>query len=408
MKKIVIVGAGASGVVCAIKAKNSNNEVILLEKNSEPLKKILVTGNGRCNYFNDDQNIKHYHSDDDSLIDEIINDDNTKLVKEFFDSIGVVPKIKGGYYYPYSNQAVAIKSVLMQELNKKGIKLITDFNVKEIRKENNKFIIKSHDSEVIADSIVISTGSKAAPKTGSSGDGYLFASNFNHTIVDVLPGLTQLKANENYFKLWSGIRCDAKVSLYEDDMFIKDEVGEIQLIDYGVSGIVIFNLSSFISRGLNKNKKEEIVIDFLPVLNLKSSYELRKWIDERVKKIGNKRLSELFDGVLNYKLVSAILKKINFKGDRYYNSLSEEEKNVLSENIHSLKIKIDGVNSFEKSQVCSGGVKLSELNLKTFESKIVDNLYFIGEVVDIDGDCGGYNLTFAFLSGIKVGESLND
>lgn len=408
MKKIVIVGAGASGVVCAIKAKNSNNEVILLEKNSEPLKKILVTGNGRCNYFNDDQNIKHYHSDDDSLIDEIINDDNTKLVKEFFDSIGVVPKIKGGYYYPYSNQAVAIKSVLMQELNKKGIKLITDFNVKEIRKENDKFIIKSHDSEVIADSIVISTGSKAAPKTGSSGDGYLFASNFNHTIVDVLPGLTQLKANENYFKLWSGIRCDAKVSLYEDDMFIKDEVGEIQLIDYGVSGIVIFNLSSFISRGLNKNKKEEIVIDFLPVLNLKSSYELRKWIDGRVKKIGNKRLSELFDGVLNYKLVSAVLKKINLKPDRYYNSLTDSEKNLLSENIHSLKINIDGVNSFEKSQVCSGGVKLSELNLKTFESKLVNNLYFIGEIVDIDGDCGGYNLTFAFLSGIKVGESLND
>lgn len=408
MKKIVIVGAGASGVVCAIKSKNKDNEVILLEKNNEPLKKLLVTGNGRCNYFNDDQDKRHYHSDDNDLIDEIITENNTKMVKEFFESIGVIPKIKNGYYYPYSNQAVAIKSVLMQELNKKGVKVITDFNVREVIKENNKFIIKSDDKEIVSDALVISTGSKAAPKTGSDGAGYLFASNFNHTIINVLPGLTQLKSNENYFKLWSGIRCDAKVSLYEDDMFIKDEVGEIQLIDYGVSGIVIFNLSSHISKGLYKNKKEEIVIDFLPVLDLKSSYELRNWIDERIKKIGNKRLSELFDGVLNYKLVSAILKKINFKGDRYYNSLSEEEKNVLSENIHSLKIKIDSVNSFEKSQVCSGGVKLSELDIKTFESKIVDNLYFIGEVVDVDGDCGGYNLTFAFLSGIKAGESLND
>lgn len=400
MSKTLIIGAGASGFACAICAARNGNKVILLERNSSSCKKILVTGNGRCNYFNIDQDIHHYHSSS-NVIGKIINKSNLDEILLFFDSIGIVPRIKNGYYYPYSNQAVSMKEALLTEAKLLNISIITNYLVKKIEKINEEFII---NDDIKCDNLILSTGGNAYPKTGSDGMGYDFASKFGHTIIKPLPALVQLKSNEKCLKKLCGIRCDAKISLYEGNKLLKEETGELQLTDYGISGICVFNLSYLVSRNLENNKKVHVIINFLPFLNKKDDFI--KYMDNRNKKIKSRTVKELFDGILNYKLVNALLKKANINVNKYYNDLDNDEKEELAKNIIEFKLEITGTNSFDKSQVTTGGVSLDEINLNTMESLKVKKLYLTGELLDVDADCGGYNLTFAFISGIKAGKAI--
>ena len=215
--KIGIIGGGASGLVAAIKAKNENNEVIIFERNKECGKKILATGNGRCNYWNDDQSLLHYESSTKELIENIINEDTEKKVLDLFNNLGIVSKIKNGYYYPFSSQASTIRNVLLDEVKRLGVDIKIEFLVQNIKNINNKFIIYSDNEEICVDKLILATGSLAAPKTGSDGMGLVFLKQFGHTIVKPLPALVQLITDGNYLKDWNGIRSDVIVSLYEND-----------------------------------------------------------------------------------------------------------------------------------------------------------------------------------------------
>ena len=260
--KIIVVGGGCSGVVAAINAKNKDNEVVILERNNTLLKKLLLTGNGRCNYFNEIYSIDNYHSNNMDLVNDFISDKNITMSKEFFDNLGIVPKIKNGYYYPYSNQAVSIKDILVNEVNRLGIKVIYDTYVEDIEKED-KFIIKTNNEEYICDKLILSTGSFAYPKTGSDGHGYSILEKLGHTIIKPVPALVQLNANSKYLKDWDGVRSDVYLELFEDGEYLTKEEGEIQFTNYGISGICTFNLSHFISRGLEENKKYVVKINFV-------------------------------------------------------------------------------------------------------------------------------------------------
>lgn len=399
---IVIVGAGASGLTAAIHAsKNKNNNITLIERNNVLGKKILATGNGKCNYYNSDQNLNHYHSNNNDLIKEIINNKNLKQVEDFFNYLGIIPKIRNGYYYPFSNQATTIRNALVNELNKSNIKILDNEKVTSIKKENNKFIIKTENNSIKADKVIISTGSYASPKTGSDGMGYNFLKEFNHTIIKPLPALVQLKANASYLKEWSGIRTDIKASLYINDEFIKSEEGEIQLTNYGISGICIFNLSRFVSRSLNENKKVKINLNFIPMIDN---------IEDTLSNLNksNKTIKNLLDGILNSKLVDIIIKISSINPNKKYNELSSKELNNLINNLTNLSLDITGTNSFDECQVTTGGIPLTEINLSTMESKKEKGLYITGELLDVDGDCGGYNLTFAWITGILAGSDNND
>ena len=397
MKKIIIIGGGSSGLTCAINSKTDNNEVIVLEKNSSVGKKILVTGNGRCNYFNDDQDINHYHSSNTELISDFINENRINKVLPFFESLGILPDIKDGYYYPKSNQAVSVKNALELECINKGVKIITDVNVLEVSKDNDKFVIKTEKEEYLSDILVIATGSKASPKTGSDGAGYEFAKSFGHSIIKPLPGLVQLVSNSK-LKDASGVRVKAELSLSEDNDYIKSELGELQITDYGISGIVAMQLSSHIARGLDEEKKEEISINFLPGLE-----DPENFIDNLNKNLNNRTISEILDGLLNYKLVNTILNIANIDRNSYYDSLSQNQKDNLINTLTSYKIEINDTKGFDNAQICSGGIPLTEL-ANNFESKLVKDLYFTGEIIDINGDCGGYNLSFAWVSGMTAGD----
>lgn len=395
MKKVVIIGGGASGLVAAIYAAKDKNEVTILERNNSVGKKILITGNGKCNYFNENQSLDHYHSSDKHLLGKILTIHNLSEVLGLFDEIGIVPKIKNNYYYPNSNQAVSIKEALLLECQLLGVQIKTDYLVQEIIKQDNKFII---NNEITADKVIIATGSKAAPKTGSDGIGYTLAEKLNHTIIKPLPALVQLQSDDS-IKDWNGIRCDVNVTLIEKGKKIKEEIGEIQLTDYGVSGICIFNLSGYIARGLDNNQKEELLINFLPDIK-----DFITYMEERNKKVKGRNISRLFDGLLNYKLADILIKKSGLNKEAYWDQLTQKQKEKLSKNITNLKLNITGTNSFDKAQICSGGIPLTEIDQTTMESLKTQGLYFAGEILDVNGDCGGYNLSFAWVTGMLAGK----
>ena len=402
MKKVVIIGAGASGLISSIFAKNKDNEVIILERNSICGKKILATGNGRCNYWNEDQNLRHYNSTSKNLLEKIITLDNQKQIMTLFNRIGIVPKIKNGYYYPTSNQAISIRNALVTEATKLGVKIYQDALVDKVTHSNNKYIVEFNNKKIIADSLIIATGSKASPKTGSTGIGYTLAKSLGHTIIEPLPALVQLVGQGKYFTSWDGIRSDVNVSLYAANKFIKEETGEIQLTSYGVSGICIFNLSRFASAYLKENKKVEVVINFLPWLK----EDAITYFDKRTSLMPSRTIFELLEGLLNNKLLNTFLSILKLDESRKWTNMSKQEKINLINILTNFHLSIIDTKSFDNAQVCSGGVDLSEINPNTMESLINKNLYIVGELLDVDGDCGGYNLSFAWISGMLAGKSI--
>lgn len=403
MSKIVIVGGGAAGLVAAIYASRNNNEVILLEKNNNLGKKILITGNGKCNYWNKDISIKHYNSNNIDILDKIITNENKLEIEKFFDRIGIVPRVKDNYYYPLSNQASSIQTALIKEVELSLVKILNNSEVLSIEKNNNKFEIILKDKKIIADKVILSTGSKANPKTGSDGIGYEILGKFGHKIIKPLPGLVQLRSNLSFMKEWHGIRCDVWVSLYEDNKFIRKEYGEIQLTDYGVSGICVYQLSSRVARGLDKNLDEELEINFLKMLDISNELDFIKYMDDRNNKMYLRTVTELLDGLLNYKLVNLFLKINKINRDSKWNEIDNDKKKKLGIMLTRFRIKIIATNGFDSAQVCSGGVSLDEINPDTMESLLVNNLYIAGELLDVDGECGGFNLGFAWITGYLAG-----
>lgn len=399
MKKIAIIGAGASGIIAALKA-SEKNQVILIDGNDKCGKKILLTGNGRCNYWNEDISLEQYETDAKEALGEILSEENKNETLSFLDSIGIYPKVKNGYYYPFSNQAASIREILDKEIKNRNIEVKYGNKVKEVTKQNDSFVIILENNEKIyADKVVVATGSKAYPKTGSDGFGYEIADSFGHNINMVVPALTQLKANEKFLKDWENVRCDAKISLFVDGQNLKEDVGEIQLTANGISGICVFNISGLASKNISFGKRVEVEINFLP--NLENNFYA--WISDRVNKMPEKTIEEVLESIFNYKLMFVLLKQANISKDKKWNELNENGKKALCDKIEHFRLNIIDTESFDKAQVCTGGVSLTEINPATFESKLVPNLYFVGEVLDVDGKCGGFNLAFAWISGYLAG-----
>ena len=399
MSKVVVIGAGASGIIASLVA-SSFNEVVLLEGMDKCAKKILLTGNGKCNYWNEDINTGKYNTDDVSCLEQIISSTNQENVLSFLSSIGLYPKIKNGYYYPYSTSASSVREIFMKQLEKRNIKIISNFKVKDIKKEKDTFIISSEEKQIKADKIILATGSKAFSKTGSDGSGYILSSTFGHTIHPIYPALTSLISSKKYD--WAGTRVDAKLELFIDDKKVQEELGEIQLTENGISGICTFNISSKVSKNLNK--KITVKINFLPNLE-ESCYQ---FLTKRNEFIKNCTIEELLESIFPYKLMFVLLKEAGIKKDSYWNDLKEEEKNRFVNIVEQFPLEIIDTSSFDKAQVCTGGVSLTEINPLTMESKIVDNLYIVGELLDVDGICGGFNLAFAFITGYLAGKGVNN
>ncbi len=400
MKKVIVIGGGASGMVAAIVAARGGADVIILERNNNNGKKILVTGNGKCNYFNDDFTSKHYYTNSNIDLSLLINDKNKDKVLEFFDSIGVVPMIRDGYYYPYSNQAVSILNSLLIEINKLNIKIINNFMVEDIIKNNNGYKIIGNDREYICDKVILASGSYSYYKYDVI-NSYDMASKLGLNIVKPMPALVQLVVNNSITKKWAGVRVNGIVRLYEDDKFIKEELGEVNFTDYGVSGICIMQFSNIIARGLLENHKYKIKINFVPSI-ADNILDMVSFLDKYDNNCSGRKVIEILDNIINYKLGNVIFDKYK---DMYYKDLSDEMKKDIALNLISYSIDIDSTKGYRESQVCSGGVSLDDINILTMESTNNPGLYIVGELLDITGDCGGYNLGLAWITGIIAGMS---
>ncbi|MBQ9011360.1 MAG: aminoacetone oxidase family FAD-binding enzyme [Bacilli bacterium] len=350
--KVVIIGGGASGLVAAIYAARSNNEVVLIEKNNVCGKKLSITGNGRCNYFNSEMDISHYYSNDAYALKNIINDENVNEILSLFEKIGIVPKIKNGYYYPMSNKASSVRDALVCEMLLENVEIVNDA-VKSVLKKEDKFTIKlENNNDILADKVILALGSCAYPKTGSDGLGYEITKSFGHKIIKPLPALVPLVCDGNYFSLWSGARCDAKVSLFEDGIALKEEFGEIQFTNYGISGICVFNLSSLVSKGLDLEKKEEIVINFVPWMGANSVSDVLDCLEKREDYVSGRNLVQFLSGFLEEKIINVILKVADVNSNKYYSELSNKEKHRLAQCLFAFRLKVVGTKSFENAQVC--------------------------------------------------------
>jgi len=397
MSKVAIIGAGASGIIAALKA-SEKNEVILIDSNDKCGKKLLVTGNGKCNYWNEDINITKYFTNQKDILNNIL--EKKMVVLDYLYNIGIYPKIKNGYYYPMSYQASSIREIFEKEIKRKNIKTMYNSKVLNILKLDNRFVIELENEKLEVDKLIIATGSKASPKTGSDGFGYVIARKFNHNINPILPALVGLNSNDIYIKDWAGVRSDVLLGLYINDELTLEETGEIQLTETGISGICTFNISSLASKSLNSNNKVSVKINFVPQIK-----NFKEFFATRNEQLENRTIEELLESILNYKLTSVILKKSQIKKNTYWNDLNNIEKELLIKNIESFELNINSTNSYDKAQVCTGGIPLNEIDCN-MESNYHKNLYFVGEILDVDGKCGGFNLAFAFITGYIAGSSV--
>lgn len=405
-KSVYIIGAGPAGMMAAITAAESRADVTLLEHNDRIGKKILSTGNGRCNFSNVNQKEEFYRSDNKKFPWEVIQKYPVEQTIDFFETLGIYPKDKNGGLYPFSEQASAVLDVLRMEVERLRIHVLTGIHVKEIVRQKKGFRILAtvngkEEKRFLADSIVLCTGSKAASKLGSDGSGYDLAKKLGHHMIPVVPALVQLKCKENYFKSLAGIRLHGKVSLYVEQKLQGNDTGEIQLTDYGISGIPVFQISRYAAKGIYEKKAVHAVLDFMPDM---SSEELEKFLLQRKSERPVKEMEQFFTGIFNKKLITVLLKNANISLHKKAGELSIKEIKNLVFHIKEWKVEIIGTNPFEQAQVCAGGVDTREIDPETMESKLVDGLYFAGELVDVDGICGGYNLQWAWSSGYLAGK----
>ncbi|MBD8932053.1 MAG: NAD(P)/FAD-dependent oxidoreductase [Ruminococcus sp.] len=401
MRHVAVIGGGAAGMMAAITAAREGVKVTILEHKDRIGKKILSTGNGRCNFTNTYQTPACYRSDNRDFAWNIIQKFNVEKTISFFKELGIYPKDRNGYLYPYSDQAAAILEVLQIEIAKLDICVMTEINVLDIQPVKRGIRVTTDKKTITVDSVILACGSKAAPVTGSDGSGYQLAKLLGHRIVPVLPALVQLRCAEKFYKSISGVRVQGTVEIYADDISLASDTGEIQLTNYGISGIPVFQVSRYAAKAIYQKQSVTAVLNFMPDMN---KDEFLSFLQERITLCPHKTLDEFFTGIFPKKLCELWIRLSRLPKEMRVSDLSGEQLEKLVLLIQHLRTHITETNAFEQAQICCGGVDTTEINPDTLESNYVPGIYFAGELLDVDGICGGYNLQWAWSSGFVVGK----
>ena len=399
--EIAVIGGGASGLMAAITAKKSGKEVIILERKDRILKKVLITGNGRCNITNVNANISNYFGKNISSVENILNRFTPHDTMDFFNELGIVCNEENrGKVYPLSGQASSVVDALRFEAEKLGIKIETEFYVRKIEKDGFKFKIYSEDKKKIeAGRVILAAGGQSYPELGSNGSGFELAKELGHSVTKLSPSIVQLKTEKYQVKGLQGIKTDVAVTAYGDNKKICTYDGELLFTDYGISGNVVFNISFVMP--LYKNVEFEI--DFMEKFDYNELYEILK---ERKRILSHLTMENYFNGMINKKLGQFLSKVSGIeKLSKPVKDLNDSDIRKLCTVLKKYRVKILETTGFKNAQVTAGGVLLDEVNIETLESKIVKGLYFSGEVLDVYGECGGFNLQWAWASGHIAGEN---
>ena len=379
-KQIVIIGGGAAGLMAGIQAARQGASVTILERNEVPGKKLLSTGNGRCNLTNLALDVSAYRGEDPAFAAQVLRQFSVMQTLEFFHHAGLMTTDREGWVYPRSMQAASVLRVLTEEAVRLKIKLKTRASVKSLLPENGGWRILTNGWEYRADAVIVTGGSRASGQEGTE-ELLLSLSSLGHRVIHPFPALVPLRCEGKH--RWSGVRIHGRVILHTDSAPARTEEGEIQLTDYGVSGIPVFQLSRFAVEALQRGDSPELELDFLPELPEEA---FASWIREQKGRYPEKNLQTILNGCLPEKLAALIAGQ--------------------KDPVHGAKcfrVKIAGSLPFSAAQVCGGGIACSGLHPETLESRLCPGLYFAGEIIDVDGPCGGYNLQWAWSSGAIAG-----
>ncbi len=401
---IAVVGGGASGLVSAIFAEGSCDSVCILEGKERIGKKILITGDGKCNLTNRNLSIEHYHSLDKDFVNKVLSKFSNTETEKFFHSLGLLTRTEeDGRVYPYSFQASSVLDVLRFAVSERRVEVRTGFKVKNIKVLKDTFEIESEKSEkVFAKKVILACGGITAPFTGSDGSGFKIAGQLGHRIIKPLPALVQLKLNSPHLKSISGVRVNAEATLVIEGKVADMLSGEVLFTNSGASGPVVLGLSLKAGIALSMKKKVLLNINLLPDL---SKEKIEKTLFEFLSNHPERTISEILIGLLNKRLIPAVLKSSNIDIHKKSKLVLREEVERIIKTISSFEFEVTGTLSFRDAQSTFGGVSLKEVDPETMESKLVKNLFLAGEILDCTGDSGGYNLQWAWSTGFIAGTS---
>lgn len=381
--QVIVVGGGAAGLTAGIMAARNGAAVTILEQNEKPGRKICVTGNGRCNLTNQEMSWKKFHGENPEFAKTILAQFSLEDTLKFFDELGIVVTEKKGWLYPRGGQAKYIPELLLLLARSLKVKIKTREKVQKVYKEQETWKVLTEGWTYEGDAVILANGSRASSVQGADGSGYAISDDLGHHIIKPLPALTGLKAKGNFFSAWAGVRTDCRVTLWIDGEETVSETGEIQLTDYGISGIPVFQISGAAARAMEQKHKVSVTLNFFPEYPREN---VQKLLEKREKDYPELSKTERLLGLLPDKLIKVLLKQKDL-----YRAVTE------------FPLELKGTSGFEQAQVCTGGVDTSEVDEKTLESRIHRGLYFAGELLDIDGPCGGYNLQWAWSSGAVAG-----
>ncbi len=394
MKKLAIIGAGASGLCAAIEARKESPDIqiVIFERMPKAAKKILATGNGRCNFTNKDLTPEHFYGDS-GFLEKVLKSDFSDT-KDFFLSLGVLSYEEDGRIYPRSQQASTIKEALLKSAENKNTTIKTNCHISHIQKTKNGFNINGENF----DSVILCGGGKAASVHGSDGSCYKISEGFGHTLSPLYPALCGFVTSDRDLNLLKGVRAECKAELYSGNTLLGCEIGEVQFTDKAISGIPVMNLSHL----CESRKNLKIKLDLCPEIDKTVLFNHIKKCSKNSPEI---EFETILNGIVNLKLGFAVMNRSGIKPQTKCKDLKENQLTESVKQIKNFQINIKSAKGFDNAQVTKGGIKTNEISANTMMSTKADGLFICGETLDIHGDCGGYNLHLAFTTGRIAGNS---
>lgn len=403
--EIIIVGGGASGIMAAITAKDSGKDVAIVEGSSRIGNKILTTGNGRCNITNSNISYSRYHSQNPEFFKYILDKFTLKDTINFFYSLGLpLTALEDGKMYPLSLQASSVLDVFRMALEDRNIPVYLDSKISSIEATSKSFKLFTSSNETYeCNKLILCCGGKSAPNTGSDGSGFNLAKSLKHSILKPVPALVQLKLNYKNLKALSGVKFNGFAEIFVDNISKRKEFGEILFTDYGISGPPILQLSRIASYALSEGKLVSLKIDMMPDFDKEN---LIDFLETHWGTFSYRSIYNSFIGIINKKIIPIILKEAFINNVHSpCHEFNWKEKQEIFRLLKEWNFSVCDTNSFKNSQVTAGGINTTNVDPQTLESKVVKNLYFAGELLDVDGDCGGFNLHWAWSSGFIAGKN---
>ena len=397
---VCIIGGGAAGLLAAVTAARMGGRVLLVEQKDRIGKKIHATGNGKCNFTNENMSVSFFHGER-ALIESVLSQFDLQRTLDFFHEIGIYPMNRNGYYYPASEQADSVVAAFQNELCRLDVDLHLSEIIFDVREKNAQYLITTSLGTYISKTVIFAVGLLASPKLGSDGSAFAVIKNLGHHFCPMYPVLCAFYAGGIDFKQVAGVRVKAEVSIISEGVLLDKDRGELQLTDYGISGIPVFQVSKTASSLLNSKKTAECSIRFLPEL---SAEDILQELRYRMKGLRRECTTDmLLEGLVNRKLIPVLLANAGISVKKRLADITEDALANVCRSLTDLRVTLEAPRSFDYAQVCAGGIRTSEVETDSLMSKILPGIFFAGELLDVDGICGGYNLQWAWSSGYVAG-----